>query len=260
MSATIPLTAEKNDSIKLAVDLETADFSKIDLLKLQFGQFLIAFGRGKATPGIGSANAATAAICCALLKTVCTLTLNHRRVDQERKDRVRRFYTGILCPNEPNVRDTIQRDTVVFNGYIQHLKAYNAASEDNVRRYHAHNMLLELRPATDLPLKLAGWCLDIAEGGVELFDNLLETARGDSLGSLKGLAKTAEDSTYLVYLNLDESDNIKAKNKIELDEAWWTQKFQHAEAIDKRRKALQSRLNEKSDSLKQAISMNHGLV
>jgi formiminotetrahydrofolate cyclodeaminase len=173
-----------------------------ELIKLPTNELLDKFGSGGHKPGSGSAAALLGLISCKLIQTVVTLSSG--------RDQYKGVEAQLTLANQDVCRDiepllltAVQEDSVQFDKVIIARQLRDAAPKDSKeRRQLADNALNELRIATEIPVKIAEICLELAEKAITVFDLGFQAARGDSGVAISSALSGASGSISIIYLNL----------------------------------------------------------
>ena len=186
------------------------------LLDLKTGRLLNKFGAGNHKPGSGSAAALQGMLSAQLIRTVIALTNDEKRrqnykeelpellkIDEEIKSRI-----------YPELERLFQEDSVQFDKAIK-LRQDRDKEEDLIQKSQlAIQTLRELKPATEIPIEIAGLCIELAEFAAFVFDHAFKSARGDSCVALNGAVSAIAGCLSIIDLNLLSFTNDQWTKKI----------------------------------------------
>lgn len=214
-----------------------------ELIKLPANELLDKFGSGGHKPGSGSAAALLGLISCKLIQTVVTLSAGrdqYKGVEAQLTLANQDVCDGI----EPVLLAAMQEDSVQFDKVIIARKIRDSApKESKERRQLADNALNQLRMATDIPLRIAEVCLDLAEKAIVVFDLGFQAARGDSGVAISSALSGASGAISIIYLNLTSFKGSE----------WAVQTRQQADELSARTQKLQMELFNRINQLQSEV-------
>jgi formiminotetrahydrofolate cyclodeaminase len=176
---------------------------QLKLLQLPASQLLEKFGSGGHKPGSGSAAALMGIIACKLLRTVITLTKT-RDTYKENFDQLNLVDRQLIDRLEPFLIESVQSDAIQFDRVIKARRERDATTDSKEKKRLGEKALRELEKATEIPLEIAKYCIDLAERGLAVFDLGFRAARGDSGVAISAAISAANGSLFIVYLNLTQ--------------------------------------------------------
>ena len=171
------------------------------LIELPTDKLLTKFGSGGHKPGSGSAAALMGLIACKLVQTVVSLS-NGRDLYKEVEPQLTLANQDILDGIEHILFAAVKEDSEQFDWVIRARRLRNEESNPAKKKKLAEKALGELRLATDIPIRIAETCLDLAEKAMVVFDLGFKAARGDSGVAISSALAAALGAISLVYLNL----------------------------------------------------------
>lgn len=171
------------------------------LIRLPTDELLRRFGAGHATPGSGSASALLALVACKLLQTVVHCTQGRDKYEDV-NEQLTLANQKIEQSYEPQLLNLIEEDSIQFGRVIQARQARDKESDAKARKRLREKSLAELRPATEIPIKIAECSLDLASEALVVFDLGYKSARGDSGVAMSAALAGATGALSIVYLNL----------------------------------------------------------
>jgi formiminotetrahydrofolate cyclodeaminase/Zn-dependent peptidase ImmA (M78 family) len=174
------------------------------LLNLKADKLLEKFGAGNHKPGSGSAAAYQGLLAAQLIRTVINLTMDPKRraayqahlvemtrIDKEIEERI-----------YPGLARLMQEDSNQFDKVIV-LRKSKTAERDPIRKNNKRiESLQALRVATELPIKIAQLCIELAEFASYISDHGFRSARGDSGVALNGAIAAIAGCLSIIDLNL----------------------------------------------------------
>lgn len=165
-------------------------------LDLTAGDLLDLFAAAKTTPGAGSAAALQGALAGSLIQSVAKYTLK-AAVSPPDQTRVRLLLDGAGKVTD-RLRRAVDEDSTAFARYWQ-----SREEED-------------LWGAIDVPVSIAGDCVELGAMAIELYETGFRNARGESAAAALSALAAAEAALYAARLNLKLSkDSGRAALKIE---------------------------------------------
>lgn len=173
-----------------------------ELLTLPTKDLLDKFGSGGHKPGSGSAAALLGLISCKLIQTV--VTLSNGRDQYKGVEAQLTLANQNICEDfEPVLRQLVEDDSIQFDKVINARRLRDSAEpETKERRQLAEQALTELRVSTDIPIRIANVCLELAEKAILIFDLGFKAARGDSGVAISSALSGASGAISIIYLNL----------------------------------------------------------
>lgn len=173
----------------------------LPLLDLSTRALLEKFGAGGHKPGSGSAAALLGLVSCQLLKTVVRLT-DGRGKYLEAQPQLSLANQQVVSDVEPALFAAFQQDAVQFDRVVQLRRERDAESDPRRKRQLHDKALAELQKATEIPLRTARHCIDLAEKALTVFDLGFASARGDSGVAISAALAAAYGALFVVSLNL----------------------------------------------------------
>lgn len=145
---------------------------------------------------------------------------------------------------EPVLLAAMQEDSVQFDKVIIARQIRDSVpKESRERRQLADNALNQLRIATDIPLKIAEVCLDLAGKAIVVFDLGFQAARGDSGVAISSALAGASGAISIIYLNLTSFKGSE----------WAIQTRQKADELSTRTQKLQMELFNRISQLQNEV-------
>jgi formiminotetrahydrofolate cyclodeaminase len=172
-----------------------------DLIKTPTDKLLQKFGSGSHKPGSGSAAALLSLLSCKLIQTVGSLT-SERASYEDVQETLSQIMSDLAAGVEPEMVELFHLDSVQFDRVITARRARNAEHEPLARRRLAEKALVELRDATETPLRIAELSIRLCEYALTMFDMGFRSARGDSVVAITSSHAAAGGALAIVYLNL----------------------------------------------------------
>jgi formiminotetrahydrofolate cyclodeaminase/Zn-dependent peptidase ImmA (M78 family) len=199
------------------------------LIDLPAAELLDKFGAGSHKPGSGSAAALQGMLSARLLRTVISLTKDPKREKHYslQLPKLRKIEAAVEGRLIPSLERLFQEDSDQFDRAIQLRKRRENEIDPVVRRQLADQANSALIPATEIPIKIAKDCVELARFALEVFDTGFQSALGDSGVALNAAISAVSGSLSIVELNLrsfeasDWTDRIRASRDAlmtELDE------------------------------------------
>lgn len=197
------------------------------LIDIPTGELLEKFGAGQHKPGSGSASALQGMISAQMLRTVIELTLDpkHKSKYFLHVEQLAKIKADIEDRIYPNLVNLFQEDSDLFDIVINLREARNAEQDPVRKKMKAEKAMQSLKPATEIPLRIAEYCLELGDYAVFVFDNGFKSARGDSGVALNSAISGISSSLYIVELNLqsiasDEWLYLVRKQKVKVKTAY----------------------------------------
>jgi formiminotetrahydrofolate cyclodeaminase/Zn-dependent peptidase ImmA (M78 family) len=182
-----------------------------DLLSLPTKELLEKFGAGSAKPGSGSAAALTALIACQMIKTVIDVSKDKpsKRSFQKEFDTIKNRLDVII----PELEKLLQEDSDLFNK-VYELRLERDSAEKNKEKIQLKEKILDnLKPCTEIPLRIANLSIEIFEMAKFVFQNGVWWVRGDSQVAISNPISTIDSCVSIINLNLSnfpENDWVKS--------------------------------------------------
>ncbi|WP_456787870.1 cyclodeaminase/cyclohydrolase family protein [Cellulomonas sp. P5_C5] len=175
-----------------------------DFIGLPTDELLKRFGAGQHKPGSGSAAALGGLLSAALIHTVMALTAGHEGYDDTNltaalEERVYEI--------EAQLRVDFQEDSFQFDKVIRARQARDAArsaGDERLADKKTREALNLQRTCTDVPLRMAKMCVELAETALLVFDFGFKSARGDSVVAISVAVAAATGCVGIVYLNIKD--------------------------------------------------------
>lgn len=180
------------------------DDLKKALLDYSADELLDEFGKGNHKPGSGSAAAFHGLLAAKLITTVIALTNKEKRRKQyeEWLPELLRMNSEIIERIYPRLKELFQADSIQFDKAITLRKQRDSAKDSKLKADLASQALKELVPATEIPLEIAGLCVELGDIAGFVFDRGFAAVRGDSAVALNGAASAAAGCLAIIELNL----------------------------------------------------------
>lgn len=202
-----------------------------DLIKLPADKLLNKFGSGGHKPGSGSAAALLGLVSCKLIQTVVTLS-NGRDRYKGVEAQLTLANQNVVDDIEPVLMAAVQEDSVQFDKVISARRLRDAEADSKRKRQLAEQALSELRTATEIPIRIAEHCLELAESALVVFDLGFKAARGDSGVAISSALSGASGCISIIYLNLTSFKGSE----------WAIQTREKADSLSERTQKLQLEL------------------
>ncbi|MFC0771648.1 cyclodeaminase/cyclohydrolase family protein [Terrimonas alba] len=174
------------------------------LTDLATGKLLEKFGAGNHKPGSGSASAFHGMLSAQMLRTVIDLTNEPKRraiysdyipellrIKQEIDSRI---YSGLEM--------LFQEDSEQFDRVIKLREQRDGELDPLKKRMRSEEAREALKLATQIPLKIAEFCLELGDFAAYVFDHGFKSARGDSGVALNSAISGVASCLSIVELNL----------------------------------------------------------
>ena len=172
-----------------------------ELINLPTNKLLNKFGSGTHKPGSGSAAALLGLVACKLIQTVVSLS-NRRDQYQEVGPQLTLSNQKIIDEIEPILMNAVQEDSIQFDKVIDARRQRDTETESKRKKILRDKALNELKLSTEIPLKIAEHCIEVAEHAIVVFDVGYKSARGDSGVAISSALSGASGAISIVYLNL----------------------------------------------------------
>ena len=180
-----------------------------NLINLPTDKLLKKFGAGEHIPGSGSAVAIQGMLSAQLIRTVIELTRNNsqKHNSQEHFAELQEIDSKIEDRIFPSLKSLFEQDANTFDKII---KLRRAAAEENepIKKNELNaNALQELKPATEIPIRLANLCEELADFAAYVFDYGRKAVRGDSIVALNFAVSAVSGCLSIIDLNLLSFDD-----------------------------------------------------
>lgn len=172
-----------------------------NLMGYPTAQLLEKFGIGSHKPGSGSAAALQGMLSAQLIRTVAELTIKKKSysdwhqelliINIEIKDRI-----------YPALEKLFQADSEQFDIAIKLRTARDEERNPEVKKQLEAKAIQELMPSTEMPIKIAELCKELADFSVFVFDHGYKAVRGDSAVALHGAVSAIGGCLSIIDLNL----------------------------------------------------------
>lgn len=202
-----------------------------ELIKLPADKLLNKFGSGGHKPGSGSAAALLGLVSCKLIQTVVTLS-NGRDQYKGVEAQLTLANQNVIDEIEPILMAAVQEDSAQFDKVITARRLRDSETDQKRKRQLAEKALSELRAATEIPIRIAENCLELAENALVVFDLGFKAARGDSGVAISSALSGASGCISIIYLNLTSFKGSE----------WAVQTRKKADALSERTQKLQMEL------------------
>lgn len=191
----------------------------IELLELSTRCLLEKIGAGKHIPGSGSAAALNGMIGCELLTTVINLTLDPARTNKYSYCKNEFEEIGKIIKNDiqPELEKLFEEDSKQFDKAIK--KRIQRNSEPNQRERNAlqKESLEELKTSTEIPIRIAKRCIQLAKLSIIVFDKGFKSARGDSGVALGNAISGLTGCISIINLNLQSFPKSNWTNSMKIE-------------------------------------------
>ncbi len=219
--------------------------AKILLNDYSTSELLEKFGAGNHKPGSGSAAAFQGMLSAQLIRTVIDLSTDEKRnsILKDYQSEFIRMKSDIEIRIYPELENFFQADSEQFDKTIKLRIARDKETDPELKSKFAMQALEELIPATEMPIKIAKLCEELAHFSTYVFDNGFKAVRGDSGVALNGAVSAIGGCISIINLNLLSFISDK-----------WTQKIK-SESNELRVKynQLTEETNKRLDSLKNEV-------
>lgn len=213
-----------------------------ELISLPTDKLLIKFGSGKHKPGSGSAAALLGLVACKLIQTVVTLS-NGRDQYQGVTSQLTLANQKVIGDIEPILFKAVEEDSIQFDKVIIARRLRDEEKDPKRKKLLGAKALEELKLSTQIPLKIAEYCLELADTAIVVFDLGFQSARGDSGVAISSALSGASGAISIVYLNLTSFRGSK----------WAVQTRNKADTLLTQTQELQRQLFIRVDRLKQQV-------
>jgi formiminotetrahydrofolate cyclodeaminase len=162
------------------------------------------FGAGNHKPGSGSASAFQGMISAQMLRTVIDLTTEAKRKHYYEKHltALGKLKHEIETRIYPSLEELFQKDSDQFDKVIQLRGQRDAEKNYILRRHFMEQERKALKLATEIPLQIADYCLELGDFAASVFDIGFQSARGDSGVALNTAISGVGSCLFIVELNL----------------------------------------------------------
>lgn len=177
---------------------------EIKLIENLASDLLQKFGRGKATPGSGSAAAFQGMLSAQLIITVIKLTnkAKYKPTYDEYLPELNKMQLEIENAIYPALEDLFQRDSDEFDKYILLLKEREVETDVTRKALRETRILDQLRVVTESALSIGKLNVKVANASAYIFDNAFKDVRGDSAVALNGAVGAVAGCLAIIELNL----------------------------------------------------------
>lgn len=191
-----------------------------DLIGLPTNILLKKFGAGDHKPGSGSAAALQGLLAADLIKTVISLTTDAKRRSNyiEVIPSLNKILSEIDDRIYKDLQKLFQSDSEQFEKTISARKARDKEQSDYERKRELSLLALkELELATELPIRIANLCIELAESALFVFKHGFKSARGDSGVAINSSLSAVGGCLSIIDLNLlsfkktDWTDKIRVE-------------------------------------------------
>jgi formiminotetrahydrofolate cyclodeaminase len=174
------------------------------LTDLSTGKLLEKFGAGNHKPGSGSASALQGMLSAQMLRTVIDLTGEPKRAPTYNAvlPELLRIKSEIDMRIYPALENFFQQDSEVFDKVIQLREVRDKEKDALQKRLLTEKAQQILKPATEIPLKIAELCLELSDFSVYVFNNGFKSARGDAGVALNSALAAIASCLSIIELNL----------------------------------------------------------
>ncbi len=142
-------------------------------------ELLKKFGAGSHKPGSGSAAALGGMLSAQLILTVIDRTLDKPQY-AGRKTRLLEIQKVINDRIYPELENLFQKDSEQFHKHMVFRLAKKDEKDPIHRKELGEKALMELAPATEIPIEIAKHCRELAGFSLFIFDKAFHAVRGDS--------------------------------------------------------------------------------
>ena len=174
------------------------------LIELVTAKLLEKFGAGNHKPGSGSASAFQGMLSAQMIRTVIDLTNEPKRRKKysEHLPELLRIKKEIETRIYPILETLFQEDSIQFDKVIN-LRDLRDQEKDPFKKRQLDVQCQEtLKIATEIPLKIADFCLMLGLLAAYVFDHGFKSARGDSGVALNSAISAVASCLSIIELNL----------------------------------------------------------
>lgn len=215
---------------------------KEKLIDLAASELLRKFGMGGHKPGSGSAAALQGMLSAQLLLTVISLTNEPKRRNQyaQHLQALLKIDAEISGRVLPDLERLFQEDSDQF-ALVFRLRRERDGIHGNPTAYQQaeNEAVVALMPATEMPIQIAGHCLQLAEYALMVFDYGFVSARGDSGVAINSALGAVTGCLSIVELNLQSFPASEWANGIRKQRKELREKLNRLMAEAQRRLAQQ---------------------
>jgi formiminotetrahydrofolate cyclodeaminase/Zn-dependent peptidase ImmA (M78 family) len=176
------------------------------LLDLTANQLLEEFGAGNPTPGSGSAAIFNGLLSAKLALTVIDLTIRKPGYEKwlpellNTRDKIeRKIY--------PQLKKYFQMDSDLFEKPIELLKQYHKEKSTLKKEVLYSEYIKHLNICTEIPVRVANLCNELAEHSLFIFENGWKAVRGDSSVAANNAIAAVGGCISIINLNLTYFEN-----------------------------------------------------
>lgn len=177
---------------------------RINLLDITVRKLLKKFGKGNHEPGSGSAAAFHGLLSSHLLVTVVSITLEpdkikyYREIEKQLNSYKKTLENNII----PRLEELFEEDSIQFDKVIKFRGLRDYASDSTEKHYHEKRHLKQLKLVTEIPIEIAGLCIDISKIADFVFSNGFQSARGDTCVAQSNSLAAIQGCISIIDLNL----------------------------------------------------------
>jgi len=216
---------------------------------------LQAFAAGREVPGSGSANALAAALAACLTASVAAKThhsnsIKYINVKQTAADVERRARSLAL-----ELQELLEHDSAVFAPVVA-IRRETGKESDVIRQDNAlRKEVAALKPATDIPVRIAQLAIQVGELAVLMLKSGFEPARGESFTALTRAIGAVDGALYVARLNV-RTIRLRANklNDPRLEAPWIEMMLRRIGSIRNAVKVLRLRASLADKALDETIS------
>ncbi|MBX2968271.1 MAG: cyclodeaminase/cyclohydrolase family protein [Cyclobacteriaceae bacterium] len=207
------------------------------LNKYSTSQLLDKFGAGHHKPGSGSAAALQGLLSAQLIRTVIDLSTDEKRRDslKDHQEEFLKIKAEIESRIYPELEQFLQQDSEQFDKTIKLRIARDNEINPERKREFAKQALEELKPATEIPIKIARLCAELAQFATFIFDHGFKSVRGDSGVALNGAISAIGGCLSIIDLNLLSFTSTKWAKGITEDSNQIRETYNHLVDVAKTR-------------------------
>lgn len=191
------------------------------LLKYSTDELLKKFGAGNHKPGSGSAAALQGLLSAQLIRTVINLSTDDKRKKryEEWLDEFKKIDAQIESEIYPELERIFQEDSEQFDKAINQRIQRDNERNPIVKRHLDDQAQEELKPATQMPIDIANFCIRLARAASLVFRNGFRAVRGDSGVALNNAVSAIAGCLSIIDLNLlsIHSDRDTDRMRLEAD-------------------------------------------
>ena len=170
-------------------------------------ELLKKFGSGGHIPGSGSAAALNGMLAANLTCTVIDLTENHIHKSNTYKSKFEKLQIDrslIKSKILLQLEFLFENDSIQFDKVIEARKARDLEKNKKLKLEKEILVIVVLRKATEIPIKIAEYCYTIGKISANVFDFGFRSARGDSATAIETALAGMSSSLSIINLNLQK--------------------------------------------------------